>query len=291
MRAAVVVNPTKHADGARFRAEVTEAMAAHGWGDPLWLETTPDETGRGLAAAAVEEQVDVVLASGGDGTVTACAEGVAGSGVPLAVLPAGTGNLLARNLGLPMALDQALAVGLTGRDRRLDVGNANGHSFVAMAGIGFDAMLLDSTGEPLKKRLGWLAYAVSALRHLRARPVRATLRADGGPALRRRASGIIVGNVGALQGGLALLPGAEPDDGVLDLMVLTARGWSGWLALATDVLLRRTRTGRVVRSEFRELRVQLDRPQLWELDGEVMGMTRQLVVVVQPGQLLVRVPR
>ena len=87
MRAAVVVNPTKHADGAAFRAQVTEAMAAHGWSDPLWLETTPDETGRGLAEAAVAEQVDVVLASGGDGTVTACAEGVAGSGVPLAVLP------------------------------------------------------------------------------------------------------------------------------------------------------------------------------------------------------------
>jgi YegS/Rv2252/BmrU family lipid kinase len=291
MRAAVVVNPTKHADGAKFRAEVSEAMAARGWSDPLWLETTPDETGRGLAEAAVKEQVDVVLASGGDGTVTACAEGVAGSGVPLAVLPAGTGNLLARNLGLPLALDQALAVGLTGRDRSLDMGNANGHPFVAMAGIGFDAMLLESTGEPLKKRLGWVAYAVSALRHLRARPVRATLRADGGPALRRRASGIIVGNVGALQGGLALLPGAEPDDGVLDLMVLTARGWSGWLALAIDVMARRTRTSRVARSEFRELRVQLARPQLWELDGEVMGMTRRLVVVVQPGQLLVRVPR
>jgi YegS/Rv2252/BmrU family lipid kinase len=291
MRAAVVVNPTKHSDGEKFRAEVCEAMAAHGWSEPLWLETTPEETGRGLAEAAVQEQVDVVLASGGDGTVTACAEGVAGSGVPLAVLPAGTGNLLARNLGLPLALDEALEVGLTGRDRRLDVGNANGHPFVAMAGIGFDAMLLDSTGEPMKKRLGWVAYAVSALRHLRARPVRATLRADGGRVLRRRASGIIVGNVGALQGGLALLPGAEPDDGMLDLMVLTARGWSGWLALTMDVMLRRGRTGRVARTEFRELRVQLDRPQLWELDGEVMGKTRQLVVVVHPGQLLVRVPR
>jgi diacylglycerol kinase family enzyme len=78
---------------------------------------------------------------------------------------------------------------------------------------------------------------------------------------------------------------------VLDLMVLTARGWSGWLALIIDVMMRRTRTGRVARSEFRELRVQLDRPQLWELDGEVMGKTRELVVMVQPGQLLVRVPR
>ena len=171
------------------------------------------------------------------------------------------------------------------------MGSANGHPFVAMAGIGFDAMLLDSTSEPLKKRLGWVAYSLSALRHLWARPARATLRADGDRVLRRRASGIIVGNVGALQGGLALLPGAEPDDGLLDLMVLTARGWSGWLALVVDVFLRRNRTGRVAHTVFRELRVQLDRPQLWELDGEVMGTTRELVVVVQPGRLLVRVPR
>ncbi len=291
MRAAVVVNPTKHSDGGRFRAEVCETMAARGWSEPLWLETTPEETGRGLAQNAVAEHVDVVLASGGDGTVTACAEGVAGSGVPLAVLPAGTGNLLARNLGLPLALHQALAVALDGQDRRLDVGSANGRPFVAMAGIGFDALLLDSTGEPLKKKLGWMAYALSALRHLRARPVRATLRADGGRVLRRRASGIIVGNVGALQGGVTLLPGAEPDDGLLDLMVLTARGWTGWLALTADVMLRRNRTGRVARTVFRELRVQLDRPQLWELDGEVMGTTRELVVAVQPGRLLVRVPR
>jgi YegS/Rv2252/BmrU family lipid kinase len=291
MRAAVVVNPTKHHDGGKFRAEVSEAMAAQGWSEPLWLETTPEETGRGLAEAAVAEKVDVVMASGGDGTVTACAEGVAGSGVPLAVLPAGTGNLLARNLGLPLALDEALAVALNGQDRRLDVGSANGHPFVAMAGIGFDAMLLDSASEPLKKRLGWVAYSLSALRHLWARPTRATLRADGGRVLRRRASGIIIGNVGTLQGGVSLLPHAEPDDGLLDLLVLTAWGWSGWLALTVDVFLRRTRTGRVVHSEFRELRVQLDRPQLWELDGEVMGTTRELVVVVQPGRLLVRVPR
>ena len=291
MRAAVIVNPVKHQDLPGFRAEVCTALAEHGWADPLWLETTPEETGRGLAEAAVAEAVDVVLASGGDGTVTACAEGLAGSGVPLAVLAAGTGNLLARNLGLPLDLPEALATALGGTDRRLDVGVANGRRFVAMAGIGFDAELLDSAGEPLKRRLGWAAYVLSALRHLRDRPVRVRLRADGGPVLRRRAAAVIIGNVGALQGGLALLPGAQPDDGQLDVLVLTARGWTGWLALSADVLMRRSRTSRVVRGRVRELRVDLDRPQLWELDGEVMGTARELFICVQPGALLVRVPR
>jgi len=291
MRAAVIVNPIKHRDLPGFRADVCAALAEQGWDDPLWLETTPEETGRGLAEAAVAEAVDVVLASGGDGTVTACAEGLAGSGVPLAVLPAGTGNLLARNLGLPLSLPDALAIALGGTDRRLDVGVANGCRFVAMAGIGFDAELLDSAGEPLKRRFGWAAYVLSALRHLRDRPVRVRLRADGGPVLRRRAAAVIVGNVGALQGGVALLPGAQPDDGQLDVLVLTARGLPGWAALTADVLMRRSRTSRVVRGRVRELRVDLDRPQLWELDGEVMGAARELFISVQPGALLVRVPK
>jgi YegS/Rv2252/BmrU family lipid kinase len=290
VKAAVIVNPTKHENLPAFRSLVTAAMAGHGWAEPLWLETTPAETGRGLAQTALAGRVDLVLASGGDGTVTACAEGLAGSGVPLGVLPAGTGNLLARNLGLPLSLDAALAVSLHGADRRLDVGTANGRIFVAMAGLGFDAELLDSTGEPLKRRLGWAAYALSGLRHLGARPVRASVRADGGPVLCRRASSVLIGNVGTLQGGVTLLPGAEPDDGVLDLLVLTARGLAGWAALAADVLLRRRRTRHVARIAFRDLRVDLDRPQLWELDGEVIGRTRQLRVSVRPGALLVRVP-
>ncbi len=290
MKAAVIVNPTKHENLPALRTMVGAAMARHGWAEPLWLETTPGEPGQGLARSALAAQVDLVLASGGDGTVTACAEGLAGSGVPLGVLPAGTGNLLARNLGLPLSLEEALAVSLGGTDRRLDVGTANGRVFVAMAGLGFDAELLDSTGEPLKRRLGWAAYAVSGLRHLGARPVRASVRADGGPVLRRRASSVLIGNVGALQGGVTLLPGAEPDDGVLDLLVLTARGLAGWAALAADVLLRRRRTRHVARIAFRDLHVVLDRPQLWEIDGEVMGRTRQLRVSVRPGALLVRVP-
>ncbi len=290
MRTAVVVNPTKHNDCAQLRAEITGALADHGWDAPLWLETTADDPGQGAVRAALRARAELILAYGGDGTVTACAEGVAGSGVPLAVLPAGTGNLLARNLGLPLDLHGALEVAVTGMDMPLDAGSVNGARFVVMAGVGFDARVMAATSEPLKKRLGWLAYPVAALSQLRARPMRVRLRADGGPAVRRWAAGLIVGNVGWLQGGVPLLPDAAPDDGVLDLIVLNAKGMAGWLALIADVLLRRRGTGRVARSVFRELRVELRRPELWELDGEVMGRARQLVITVQPGALLVRVP-
>ena len=123
-RAAVVIHPAKHDDIVSFRATVNKAMADLGWAEPLWQQTRPDDTGERLAREAVRSGVDLVLASGGDGTITACVGGVAGSGIPLGVLPSGTGNLLARNLGLPLALDEALSVALTGADRRLDVGAA-----------------------------------------------------------------------------------------------------------------------------------------------------------------------
>jgi YegS/Rv2252/BmrU family lipid kinase len=287
-RAAVVMHPGKHDDADGFRAAVRAAMSDLGWAEPLWLETRPDDTGERLAAEAVRSGADLVLASGGDGTVAACVAGVAGSPVPLGVLPCGTGNLLARNLGLPLALDEALAVALTGPDRRLDVGTANGRPFVVMAGIGFDAEMLDGTDERLKSWLGWGAYVLAALRQLRDRPVRMVVRADGGPPQRRWASGVIVGNVGSLQGNVRLLPDAVPDDGVLDVAVLAARGWTGWLRLAADVLLRH-RTGRVARLTCRELTIRASRARPWEVDGEVAGYTHELRVTVTPGSLLIRV--
>jgi YegS/Rv2252/BmrU family lipid kinase len=283
------MHPAKHDDVDAFRAVVRKALTERGWAEPLWLETKPDDPGERLARQAVEAGVDLVLVSGGDGTVSACASGVAGSGIPLGVLPCGTGNLLARNLGLPLCLDEALAVALAGSDRALDVGLANGRSFVVMAGIGFDAEMLGGASEELKRHFGWAAYVLSALRHLSDHPVRVRMRADGGPLLWYRASGVIIGNVGSLPGGVRLLPDAVPDDGRLDVAVLAARGWVGWLQLASDVV-RRRKTGRLGRLACRELCVDLSRTWSWEVDGEVAGHTRQLKITVRPGSLLLRVP-
>ncbi len=289
-RAAVVVNPTKLDDDEEFRESVGQAMDQYGWDEPLWLETTPEDPGRGQAESAVSAGVRLVLACGGDGTVTACAEGVTDTGVPLAIIPLGTGNLLARNIGLPAGRDEALAVALGGVQQPIDAGRVNGRLFVVMAGLGLDAEMLRGTSEPLKERLGWLAYAVSVARHLGDRPMRVTVSADGGPQRRMRASALIVGNVGWLRGGLPLLPDARPDDGTLDAVVLTAGGLATWLAVAADILLRRPARDRVRRMQFTRLQVTLDAVRPWELDGEVMEPARQLTVVVQPGGLLVRMP-
>ena len=289
-RAAVVMNPTKLDDDEAFRKSVRQVMDDHGWDEPLWLETTQEDPGRGQTEWAVSAGVDLVLACGGDGTVTACAEGVAGTGVPLAIIPMGTGNLLARNIGLPMDLDEALAVALGSVQQPIDAGRVNGTLFVVMAGLGLDAQMLSGTNEQLKKRLGWLAYAISAARHLGDRPIRVTVSADGGRRRRMRASALIVGNVGWLRGGLPLLPDARPDDGMLDAVVLIAGGLTRWLAVAAGIVLRRPARGGIYRVQFTQLQVTLDQEQPWELDGEIVGSTRHLTVIAQPGALLLRMP-
>src|SRR5690348_8996120 len=208
-RAAVVVNPTKLDDDDSFGKTVLRIMEDHGWEEPLWLETTPEDPGRGQARAAVTAGADLVIACGGDGTVTACADGIVGTGVPMAIVPIGTGNLLARNLGLPMGADEALAVALDGVRQPIDAGRVNGELFVVMAGLGLDAEMLSGASEPLKKRLGWVAYVVSAARHLGDPPMRLSFSADGGPRRRLRANALIAGNVGWLRGGVPLLPDAR----------------------------------------------------------------------------------
>jgi YegS/Rv2252/BmrU family lipid kinase len=289
-RAAVVANPTKHGYGDQFKATVSTAMADHGWAAPLWLETTRADPGTGQASQAVAAGADLVVACGGDGTVTACAEGVAGTGVALGIIPNGTGNLLARNLGLPLDLWRAINVALTGQVRRVDAGTANGRMFVVMAGIGLDARMLADTSEPLKKRLGWAAYAISVLRHLGDKPVLIRIAADGGPAVSTLASAVIVGNVGWLHAGIPLLPDAEPDDGKLDAAVLSASGWGNWIALAASVITRQRVSPYLRRLTVSELRLEVRRPQPWEADGEPMGLTRRLVITTQPDALMLMVP-
>ncbi len=285
--AAVVVNPLRLPRPDALRAAAGAALAAAGFGPPLWLETAAADQGAGAARAALDAGARLVLACGGDGTITACAGVLAGSGVPLAVLPSGTGNLLARNLGLPRRLQPALAVALSGRDRRLDVGIVNGRPFLVMAGVGFDARALAASA-PVR-RLGWAAYYLGAARHLLDAPMRLTVQAGQAAPVRCRATACVVGNVGVLPGGLRLLPQARPDDGVLDLALLTARGPWSWTAVAGQLVLRRP-AGPVAWLAGRRLRISLDTPAPWQRDGEYMGRTGQLDAGLLPGPLLLRVP-
>jgi diacylglycerol kinase family enzyme len=291
-RAAVIVNPTKVADMAEQRRAIEGFLAVAGWASPLWLETRIDDTGRGLAAQAAAAGVDVVFVCGGDGTVMAVATGLAGTGVPLAVLPAGTGNLLARNLELPQDRDACLRIGLHGDDRKIDVGCVDGeHRFAVMAGMGLDAAMIADTPVALKARLGWPAYTVSGFRHIFDRQMHVTLTIDDQPPRSFRARAVVIGNVGRLQAGLTLIPDALPDDGLLDVVVLSPKSVVGWARLALHLLARRRGPNpRMAQFRVRRVLIRTDRPHLRQVDGDLLEPADSMTVEVVPRALVVRVP-
>jgi YegS/Rv2252/BmrU family lipid kinase len=288
--AAFVINRTRVRDLREFTRRCHQITAASGW-EPLFLETTVDDQGAGLAREAVAAGARLVAAVGGDGTVRACAQALACTGVPLAIVPRGTANLAARALGLPSGLGAALAAALKGRERRIDLAAADGMAFAAMAGIGLDAAVVGATPRLLKERLGWLAYAMSGTAHLAGRPHRFTVRLDGGEPLTRWARSVVVGNAGLLPGGFMLLPDARLDDALLDVGILTASGPLGWARVAHRVLARSRRGSRQLeRHQARRVEVSADAILPREADGEIISPSRSLTVTLRPAALLVRVP-
>lgn len=293
--------------GSAARADTTDLLSG-----TEWFETTPDDPGQGAAARAIEAGADVLVAAGGDGTVRAVAEHLADSGadVELGIVPLGTGNLLARNLRVPL-LNPAAAFrrALTGEARALDVGwlgidlegGPERHAFAVMAGFGLDAHMITETDDDLKDKVGWLAYVESLGRALSASgtlDVRITV--DGRELDRNSAHTLLVGNCGMLQAGITLLPDADPGDGELDLLVLSADGAAGWVDTLRNMVwdngIKRVLGGgasaesseSATHGRVRSLQVELAEPRVFEIDGEDLGETTRVSVTVQEGAVRVR---
>lgn len=300
-RTAVVFNPT--VTGERDCADLRRVLDEHGHHGAEFVPTTADDPGEGQAGRAVREGASLVVVCGGDGTVRAAAEALAGTGIPLAVVPCGTGNLLARNLGLPVKPAEALAAALRGAVHRIDLGRIEGDGiapahFTVMSGAGLDAAMLESTSDRAKALIGWPAYVMAGLRELRAPRMRLTVGIDGARPLRRSARMVLIANTGKVQGGAALVPAARPDDGLLDLMILDPRGPGGWLSAVVSLLRRRPEreTGHagpapsVEYFTFRRAELRFDAPQQRELDGDPVAPGRRLSAEVRPGALTVLLP-
>lgn len=295
-RLAVVLNPIRVADPAIIKRQIGVAAERAGWDVPIWFETTVDDAGRAMTNAALTAGADVVIAAGGDGTVRMVASELSGTGIPLGIVPTGTGNLLARNLSLPLQIEPALEVILHGQDRAIDLVRVEGDGlsaqhFAVMGGLGLDAVIMQGAADDMKKRIGWPAYAVAALRHVRFPAVRMAISVDEAEPVRRRARTVVIGNVGTLQAGIPLLPDAQPDDGLLDVVVIAPRRVLGWVGLVWRVVARRRRTDdRLDRMIGRKVVISAASATPRQMDGDICGPGHELSAEVEPGVLLVRVP-
>lgn len=294
----VIVNPVKVPDIDAFRALVDAGVRKI---DPAgtavevrWAETTKADPGTSQARSAVEDGATLVIAVGGDGTVTACAAALAGTRVALGIIPTGTGNLLARNLQIPLHADLALDVALDGIDRRIDVLQSGDETYAVMAGIGLDAALIRDTDDGLKERIGWLTYIGGARRAILGTPRQNySISFDNGTSIfKQRAVGVVVANVGGLTGGITLLTAARPDDGRFDVLILSPRrGFGHWASLLARVIARRLDDdARVHITQAQQVTITTDALAPTQFDGEHRGDTRELSVTVRPGALVVRCP-
>lgn len=247
-----------------------------------------------LAREAVGEANDFVAVYGGDGTVMHAAEGMLGSGVPLALIPGGTGNLLAGNLRIPRNPVKAARLVAVGRPRVIDVGRletADGTTcFTVACGAGYDAELMMGTTSTAKRRWGmgaYVAHVVRTAQRIRRAPFRVIV--DGATHDFKAASVLVANCREAIPPILKLGPEVAPDDGVLDVVVLKGEGFLG-AARVVWQLLRQVTDGELIdRLRGGEIRVEADEPQPVERDGEIGGTTPFTVKVVR-GALRVIAP-
>ena len=268
-----------------------ELLVAEGVDQPLWFEVAKSKQVPRCAVEALASGADLIFVWGGDGTVQRCVDAVAGKDVTLAILPAGTANLLARNLGVPVELEGAVRVGLHGDRRAIDTGTVNGEHFAVMAGAGLDALMIDAADAGLKDRIGRAAYLWTGAKNLDASPVHAVIDVEGRRFFKGTMTCLLVGNVGKVLGGMEVFDGSRPDDGLLEFGVVTAKSRTQWLRTLGRVV-----AGRAQKSPFvstmrgTKLTATFDQPTAYELDGGARGTTTKLKVKVRPASVTVCVP-
>jgi diacylglycerol kinase (ATP) len=288
-RVAVVAHAGKTLDGGL--PELRRVLESEGVVDPLWYEVAKSSAAPKQVRRALRKGAELIIAWGGDGMMQRCIDTIADSDTTLAIVPAGTANLLAHNLGIPEDVSRAVAIGIHGGRRRIDVGRLNGECFAVMAGAGFVAKMIGDADGGLKDTLGRLAYVWTGAKNLRARPVAARIEVDGSTWYKGDVSCILLGNVGKLFGGIEAFGVADPDDGWLELGIVTADGVVDW----TRTIVR-TGAGAPEKSPFvrtikaRSLTVSLGRKMLYELDGGPRAKTKKLKVKVKRRAVSVAVP-
>jgi diacylglycerol kinase (ATP) len=286
---AVVAHAGKTFDGGLL--ELRRELERQGAPDPLWYEVPKSRKAPAQVRKAIDEGADLLFVWGGDGMVQRCVDALDGRDVPIAIVPAGTANLFASNLGIPKDIEGAVNVGMHGARRKLDVGRINGERFAVMAGAGFDALMIREADAGLKDRIGRVAYVWTGVNQLGRRPFEATIKVDGSTWFTGKASSILLGNVGELFAGVEAFEDASPDDGMLELGVVTAESAMDWARTIARTLAGASSTSPFVQvTKARSANVQFDRKVLYELDGGDREEVKKLDIEVEPLAIDVCVP-
>jgi diacylglycerol kinase (ATP) len=286
---AVVAHSGKTVGGGL--GELRRELAKHGVDKPLWFEVPKSKKAPKRVQQALDEGADLIFAWGGDGTVQRCLDVMAGTDATLAVVPAGTANLFASNLGIPADVAEAVRIGLHGRRRTIDVGKMKGERFGVMAGAGLDARMIRDADGTLKDRLGRLAYIWTGVKNARASTFRAQIAVDGTQWYEGEASLVLAGNLGEIFAGVEAFEDASPDDGELELGVVRADGLVEWARTAARAAVGKPSDSPFVQqTRGRSMEVKFDRKVPYELDGGDRDPVKRFDIQVEPAAIAVQVP-
>lgn len=289
----VIINEGKElGDGLEMLRAI---LAEHGHADPPWIEVPKSKKAPEQIRHLVDEGVYRLLVWGGDGTVRRAIDTILGDDlgdVEIGILPAGTGNLLATNLGIPIELRAAAEIAICGEARPIDVGVMNGNHFAVMAGTGFDAMLIaEADDTDLKDRFGRLGYVWAGMRKAGLPPAHAEVRIDDEPWFAGDASCVIAANVSTVLGGINVFPDASMTDGLLDVGVVRARTRTDWLRLLARTVTRRPEDSPLAEmTTASRVSVTLDRTLPWEVDGGDRERTDSYEITCRPSAIRVCQP-
>ncbi len=290
----IVLNPMAgKSTAADVRAALGRHFSAETWTQEVY-ETIGGEQVAAIVRAALARGCDLVVAAGGDGTVSEVAEALVHTGIPLGIVPVGTANVLARELGLPLDLDGAcVLLASEHATNSIDAMQVGDKAFFLQIGVGIDSLMIRDTDRAAKRRFGRAAYLWNAIKWLIGyQPRRFTIVVDG-RRLRPRAAQVLVANGGVLgMPPFSWGPHIRPDDGRIDVCVLSARALSDYLRVGWQVLIGHRRRGQHIRyySAERSVVIDADRPLPVQADGEILGETPVQVRVV-PDAVAVVVPQ
>jgi diacylglycerol kinase (ATP) len=286
---AVIAHSGKRLDGGL--PALRRVLERRGIRNPFWCEVPKSRCARNPLRQALKQGAELIFVWGGDGMIQRCVDLIADFDATMAILPAGTANLFASNLAIPKNIDAAVDVGLHGDRLALDLGSVNGERFAVMAGVGFDAEMIQAANPKLKRSLGRTAYVWAAAKNLRARPFQALVRVDGKRWFDGEASCVLFGNVGDAFAGLSAFENAQPDDGLLEVGVATPNGILQWgRTIARSALSDASKSPFVQTTKGRSIEVRLDRKVLHELDGSERQKKRKFTVDVLPRAITVCAP-
>jgi diacylglycerol kinase family enzyme len=309
LRPAFIVNP-KGGNTEPLKTYAKRVCNEMHMAEPLWYETTPERSGHAQTKDALRAGATAVIVCGGDGTVRVVAGAMAHTGVPLGIVPWGTGNLLARNLGLPLNdVLAAMRIALGGENRAIDMARISVYSltgtplaeaepFCVIAGLGFDALVVSETSTVLKRRLGWVAYFFEGTKQLRSPRCRVSISIDSHKSMNRKVRTVLIANCGTIPASIRLVPEASVDDGLLDISLLDARrGIVGWAALGVRIFGRALGIRKdlmpmpasVETRQARRIEVRMVNPTLVQADGDTLPAGNRIEAWVESSALTVRV--